>query len=133
VKSIQVGGFADFICVFVQAMQAPPLWFVWLRQLKTLSQRGEKVVPKFIIEREIPGIGKPSAEQLSAMSRASCAAIEKVGPQLQWSQSYVTEDKLYCVYISPDEEDIREHARLSNIPANRISRVMAIIDPTSAE
>ena len=90
-------------------------------------------MPKFIIEREIPGIGSSSAEQLRVMSRASCAAIERVGQQLQWSQSYVTDDKLYCVYISPDEEDIREHASLGNFPANRISRVMAIIDPTSAE
>lgn len=90
-------------------------------------------MPKFIIERNIPGIGNSTAEQLRAMSRASCAAIDKVGPQLQWSQSYVTEDKLYCVYISPDEEDIREHASLGKFPANRVSRVMAIIDPTSAE
>lgn len=90
-------------------------------------------MPKYVIEREIPGIGRFSPEQLKAISRSSCDAIEKVGQQLQWSQSYVTEDKLYCVYISPDDENIREHASLGNFPANRISRVMAIIDPTSAE
>ncbi len=88
---------------------------------------------KFIIAGEIRGIGEYSAEQLNAMSRTSCTAIEKVGPQLQWSQSYVTEDKLYCVYISPDEKDIRRHANAGDFPANRVSRVMAIIDPTSAE
>ena len=90
-------------------------------------------MPTFVIEREIPGIGQFSPEQLKAISCTSCAAIEKVGPQLQWSQSYVTEDKLYCVYISPDEKDIREHASLGNFPVNRISRVMAIIDPMSAK
>ena len=90
-------------------------------------------MPKFVIERDIPGIGKSSLEQLRAISCASCAAIEKVGPQLQWSQSYVTEDKLYCVYISPDETDIQKHASIGNFPANRVSRVIAIIDPTTAE
>jgi hypothetical protein len=90
-------------------------------------------VPKFVIEREIPGIGRFSPQQLHAISQTSCAAIQKVGPQLQWSQSYVTEDKLYCVYISPDEKAIKEHATLGGFPANRISRVLAIIDPTTAE
>ncbi len=90
-------------------------------------------MPKFVIEREIPEIGKYPPEQLEATSQASCAALQKVGPHVQWSQSYVTENKLYCVYISPDEEAIRVHARLGGFPANRISRVQAVIDPTSAE
>lgn len=90
-------------------------------------------MPKFVIEREIPGIGRFSTEQLNAISRASCAVLQKVGPHLQWCESYVTEDKLYCVYISPDETAIKEHASQGGFPADRISRVLTIIDPTTAE
>ena len=90
-------------------------------------------MPKYVIEREIPGAGKMSPEQLQAVSQTSCGILQKLGPQIQWLQSYVTGDKLYCVYIAPNEEMVREHARLGNFPANRISEVKTIIDPTTAE
>jgi hypothetical protein len=89
-------------------------------------------MPKFVIEREIPGAGTLSERDLKAASQKSCRTLREL-PQVQWQQSYVTGDKLYCVYIAPDEEQIREHARLSGFPANRISQVTAIIDPTTAE
>lgn len=90
-------------------------------------------MPKFVIEREIPGAGNLSEAELRAVSQTSCGVLEKMGPQIQWVQSYVTGDKVYCVYIAPNEELIREHARLGGFPANRISQVVAVIDPTTAE
>ncbi|KAB0491224.1 DUF4242 domain-containing protein [Pseudomonas vancouverensis] len=89
-------------------------------------------MPKFVIEREIPGAGAMSERDLKAASQKSCRTLRDL-PEVQWLQSYVTGDKLYCVYISPSEEQIREHARQSGFPANRISQVMNIIDPTTAE
>ena len=89
-------------------------------------------MPKFVIEREIQGAGALSERDLKAASQKSCRALREL-PEVQWLQSYVTGDKLYCVYISPNEEQIREHARISGFPANRISQVMNIIDPTTAE
>jgi Protein of unknown function (DUF4242) len=90
-------------------------------------------MPKFLIEREIPAIGSATPEQLRAASQTSCGALRTIGPQVQWVHSYVTEDKIYCVYVAPDEASIREHARLGGFPANRISRVSSTIDPTTAE
>ena len=90
-------------------------------------------MPKFVIEREIPGIGSATPEQLRTTSQTSCGVLRTIGPQVQWLHSYVTEDKIYCVYLAPDEAAIREHARLGGFPANRISRVSSIIDPTTAE
>ena len=90
-------------------------------------------MPKFVIEREIPAIGSATAEKLRAISQTSCSALRTIGPEVQWLHSYVTEDKIYCVYLAPDEAAIREHARLGGFPANRISRVTSIIDPTTAE
>ncbi|QEC43955.1 DUF4242 domain-containing protein [Pseudobacter ginsenosidimutans] len=90
-------------------------------------------MPKYVIEREISGAGKLSAEQLKAISQTSCGVLSKMGSQIQWVNSYVTGDKIYCVYIAPDEEMIREHARLGGFPANRVSEVAAVIDPTTAE
>ncbi|OOL36250.1 MULTISPECIES: DUF4242 domain-containing protein [unclassified Pseudomonas] len=89
-------------------------------------------MPKFVIEREIPGAGTLSERDLKAASQKSCRALRDL-PQVQWLQSYVTGDKLYCVYISPSEALIQEHARQSGFPANRISQVTHIIDPTTAE
>ena len=89
-------------------------------------------MPKFVIEREIAGAGALPERDLKAAAQKSCRTLRDL-PQVQWQQSYVTGDKLYCVYIAPDEEQIREHARLSGFPANRISQVMNIIDPTTAE
>lgn len=90
-------------------------------------------MPKFVIERELPGAGKLSAEELQGVSQTSCNVLQNLGPQIQWVQSYVTDDKIYCVYIAPDEEIIREHAQQGKFPANRISEVRNVIDPTTAE
>ncbi len=86
-----------------------------------------------MIEREIPDAGKLSQQELQAISQKSCGALNKMGPQIQWVQSYVTDDKVYCVYNAPNEEAIREHARQGGFPANRVARVRTIIDPTTAE
>lgn len=90
-------------------------------------------MPKYVIEREIPEAGKLSAQELQAISQKSCAVLSSMGPQIQWVQSYVTDDKVYCVYIAPDENAVREHAERGGFPANRISEVRTTIDPTTAE
>ncbi len=90
-------------------------------------------MPKFVIEREIPGAGRLSSQELRAISQKSCGVLKGMGPQIQWVQSYVTDDKIYCVYVAPDEETVRKHAQLGGFPANRVSRVRSLIDPTTAE
>ena len=90
-------------------------------------------MPKFIIEREIPNAATLSASELKAISRRSCDVLQQLGPMIQWVQSYVTEDRITCVYIAPNAEIIREHARLGGFPADRVLEVAAIIDPTTAE
>ncbi len=90
-------------------------------------------MPKFLIEREIPEAGKLSAEELQAISQKSCGVLKGMGSQIQWVHSYVTGDKIYCVYIAPDEETVREHARQGGFPANRVSEIKSVIDPTTAE
>jgi hypothetical protein len=90
-------------------------------------------VPKYVIEREIPGAGSLKPEELHAISQTSCGVLKKMGPQIQWVHSYVTQDKVYCVYIAPDENAVREHARQGGFPANRISEIKTTIDPTTAE
>lgn len=90
-------------------------------------------MPKFVIEREIPGAGKLTTQELHDISQKSCGVISSIGPQIQWIQSYVTDDKLYCVYIAPDEATVRRHAEEGGFPANRISRIRGMIDPTTSE
>ena len=90
-------------------------------------------MPKFVIEREIPGAGKLSAAELHAISQKSCGVIGNMGPKIQWIQSFVTDDKIYCVYIAPDEATVREHANQGGFPANSVARVAAVIDPTTSE
>jgi hypothetical protein len=90
-------------------------------------------MPKYVIEREIPGAGKLTAQELQSISQKSCGVLNQLGPQIQWLQSYVTGDKVYCVYIAPNEEMVQEHARQGGFPANRVSEVKAVIDPTTAE
>ena len=90
-------------------------------------------MPKYVIEREIPGAGNLSAEELQGISQKSCSVLNQMGPQIQWVQSYVTGDKVYCVYIAPNEEMIKEHAEQGGFPANRISEIKSLIDPTTAE
>jgi len=90
-------------------------------------------MPKFVIEREIPNAGKLSPEELRGISQKSCGVLRNLGPQIQWVQSYVTGDKVYCVYIAPNKEMVQEHAKQGGFPANRISEVKSVIDPTTAE
>ncbi len=90
-------------------------------------------MPKFVIEREMPGVGKLSDAELQAASQRSCSVLRELGPQVQWVESYVTGDKLYCIYVAPDEAAVREHAERGGFPANRVSRVVRTIDPTTAE
>jgi uncharacterized protein DUF4242 len=90
-------------------------------------------MPKFLIEREIPGAGQLSPDELHAISQKSCGVLQQMGPSVQWQQSFVTADKIYCVYIAPDEDSVREHARLGGFPANSVSRVTSVIDPTTGD
>ena len=90
-------------------------------------------MPKYVIERQIPGAGKLTAEQLKGISQTSCGVLSNMGPQIQWVQSYVTDDKIYCIYNAPNEEMVREHAKQGGFPANSVSKVSAIIDPVTSE
>jgi hypothetical protein len=102
------------------------------RQVRPIDNR-RLAMPKYVIERDIPGAGALTPEQLKGISQGSCGVLRGMGPQIQWVQSYVTDDKVYCVYIAPDEASVVEHARQGGFPANRISAVRAMIDPTTAE
>lgn len=90
-------------------------------------------MPKYLIEREIPGAGRLSAADLKAISQKSCAVLESLGPKIQWIESYVTGDKVYCIYLAPNEEMVREHARKGGFPANKISEIATVISPATAE
>lgn len=90
-------------------------------------------MPRFIIERDIPGAGKLSEDELQAISQKSCSVLEEMGPRIQWEHSYVAGDKIYCVYLAPNEDMIREHAKKGGFPANRVTRVSYVIDPTTSE
>jgi hypothetical protein len=90
-------------------------------------------MPKFVIERELPGAGKLSSQELKTIARKSCGVLRELGSEIQWLHSYVTDDKIYCVYIAPNDELVLEHAKCGDFPANRVSRVVAQIDPTTAE
>jgi hypothetical protein len=98
-----------------------------------LYLRGKTGMPKFVIEREIPGVGKLSSQEMQAISQKSCGVLQTMGPQIQWVESFVTDDKIYCVYIAPDEAAVRRHAEMGGFPANRVSQVRRMIDPTTAE
>ncbi len=90
-------------------------------------------MPKYVIEREIPGAGALTKAELQSISQTSCGVLKQLGPQIQWVESFVTPDKVYCVYIAPDEATVREHAQKGGFPANRVSEVKTMIDPTTAE
>ena len=90
-------------------------------------------MPKYVIEREIPEAGKLTTQQLQAISQKSCGVLQNMGPKIQWLHSYVTDDKIYCVYIAPDEATVRAHAQQGGFPANSVARVRTIIDPTTAD
>ena len=98
---------------------------------KLLTQ--EAVLPKYVIERDIPNAGKLKPQELRAISQKSCGVLHQLGPQIQWVESFVTDDRIYCIYIAPNEESIRDHARQGGFPANRISTVRSVIGPTTAE
>jgi hypothetical protein len=93
----------------------------------------KETMPKYVIERDIPNVGDVTPDQVIAISQKSCSVLNNLGPQIQWLHSYVTQDKIYCVYIAPNEDMVREHAKQGGFPANRVSEVKLIIDPTSAE
>ena len=90
-------------------------------------------MPKYVIERDIPGAGRLSEADLKAISQKSCGVLREMGPQIQWVESYVTDDRIYCVYVAPDEKTVREHASRGGFPANRVSAVRRMIDPTTGE
>lgn len=90
-------------------------------------------MPKYVIERELPGAGKLSPQELQGIAQTSNSVLNRMGPQIQWVQSYVTDDKIYCIYVAPNEEMVREHARQGGFPANRVTPVATMIDPTTAE
>ncbi len=90
-------------------------------------------MPQYVIERDMPGVGQLGSADLKGASQTSCSVLRDLGPQIQWVHSYVTDNKIYCIYRAPDEETIREHARLGGFPANKVSQVRATIDPTTAE
>lgn len=98
-----------------------------------VCEKEEEKMPKYLIERDLPGAGSLSAEELQGVSQKSCDVLQSMGSDIQWVQSYVTDDKIYCVYLAPNKEAIREHAEQGGFPANRVSRVRTIIDPTTAE
>jgi hypothetical protein len=101
--------------------------------LTLIRPEGRRTMPKYVIERDIPGAGKLSTFELRSISGRSCAILERLAPKIQWVQSYVTDERIYCVYIASDEEVVREHAKQGRFPTNRISRVRTVIDPTTAE
>src|SRR5262249_22075311 len=101
--------------------------------LTLIRPAGRKTMSKYLIERDIPGVGKLSTFELRTISQRACRILERLGPKIEWVQSYVTEDRIYCVYIASDEEVVREHAKQGRFPASRISRVRTAIDPTTAE
>jgi uncharacterized protein DUF4242 len=90
-------------------------------------------MPKYVIERELPGAANLSAQDLQGIAQKSCSVLQNLGPQIQWVESYVTGDKIYCIYIAPSEDMIRSHAQQGGFPANRISEIKTVIDPTTAE
>jgi hypothetical protein len=100
--------------------------------LRAIQVRGT-AMPKFLIEREIVGAGQMTPQQLQSVAEKSCSVLRDLGPQIQWVESYVTDNKIYCVYIAPNEQMVREHARQGGFPANRVSEIRSVIDPTTAE
>jgi len=90
-------------------------------------------MPKFVIERDIPEAGRLSSEQLQAIAQKSCGILRETGPEIQWVESYVTDDRIYCIYVAPDEDAVRKHAQQGGFPANKISQIRSVIDPTTAE
>jgi len=104
-----------------------------VQALTPRTYQEDTTMPKFVIERDIPGAGKLPPQELRAISQKSCGVLQAMGPRIQWLQSFVTDNKIYCVYVAPDEETVREHARKGGFPANAVARVHAVIEPVTAE
>jgi hypothetical protein len=103
-------------------------------QIDQTKEKGQdRDMPKYVIERDVPGIGNATQEEVQALSQKSCSVLNKLGPTIQWLHSYVTADKIYCVYLAPNEKMVREHAEQGGFPANHVSEVKSVIDPTTAE
>jgi hypothetical protein len=97
------------------------------------NRQGDRNMPKYVIERDMPGVGKLSPADLKAASQKSCSVLNKMGPQVQWVHSYVTDDKIYCIYVAPNEAAVRDHAKQGGFPANKVSAVRTMIEPVTAE
>jgi hypothetical protein len=106
---------------------------ICLQTDQTTEKGQDKNMPKYVIERDVPGIGNATDEEVQTISQKSCSVLNELGPTIQWLHSYVTADKIYCVYIAPNEKMVREHAQQGGFPANRVSEVKSVIDPTTAE
>jgi hypothetical protein len=103
-------------------------------QIDQTKEKGQdRDMPKYVIERDVPGIGNATQEEVQALSQKSCSVLNKLGPTIQWLHSYVTADKIYCVYLAPNEKMVREHAEQGGFPANHVSEVKSVIDPTTAD
>jgi hypothetical protein len=103
-------------------------------QIDQTKEKGQdRDMPKYVIERDVPGIGNATQEEVQALSQKSCSVLNKLGPTIQWLHSYVTADKIYCVYLAPNEKMVREHAEQGGFPANHVSEVRSVIDPTTAD
>jgi hypothetical protein len=119
--------------VFRRVVTSPYWLACCIHRNNALRAKEVHPMPKFVIERAIHGVGSMSPEQIQAISQKSCSVLRDLGPQIQWLQSFVTDHKIYCVYIAPNEEMVREHARLGGFPVSSISQVRRVLDPTSAE
>jgi hypothetical protein len=116
-----------------EAFSLPPFACKLIKRTDPTTEKGQdKIMPKYVIERDVPGIGNASQEEVQTISQKSCSVLNKLGPTIQWLHSYVTADKIYCVYIAPDEKMIREHAEQGGFPVNCVSEVKSVIDPTTA-
>jgi hypothetical protein len=139
-----------FICLNIPCAQPvekvgrPVLWqfrkvqnrtlrILLMEAVEAIGELNGGIMPKYVIEREIPDAGRLTQEQILAISQKSCSVLKNLGPQIQWIESYVTPDKIYCIYIAPNEAMVREHAKQGGFPANQVSEVKRMIDPTSAE
>ncbi|MGA7847961.1 MAG: DUF4242 domain-containing protein [Terriglobales bacterium] len=131
-RRITGGGWVRQLGEFAGALDLTEGGFT-MQTAKPGLQQQERIMPKYVIEREIPNAGKLTQQELHAISQKSCGILQQLGPQVQWVESFVTDDKIYCVYIAPNEEMVREHARQGGFPANRISAVRSVIGPTTAE
>jgi Protein of unknown function (DUF4242) len=130
-SQIEFGGIPFFAYLLGRAFHLQPATGYW--QVLSCNCCKIAAMPKYVIERNIPGVGNLTPAELQAISQKSCGVLSNMGPKIQWIQSYVTDDKIYCIYTAPDEATVREHATQGGFPANSVAEVKAVIDPTTAE